>query len=583
MTHVTAEFDRFVQVALKHGLLETQQAQQILRYASEHAIDPSDAALTLTVLEPHEVEAVNLLVTPTTLMSGYRLVSLIGCGAGGMVFRAHQTALDRDVALKTINTGGRATANGQARLQREAQSLARLHHPNVVTAYDSGFRQGRFCIAMELVEGETLGSFIQRKQRLNQRLTWQIVRQIASGLSHAAQLGITHRDIKPGNILLTDPPAGSDLPPEVPFAKVVDFGLAIEQSSSDEQPLTAAGSALGTPAYMAPEQLLDTHVDQRADIYALGATAYHMLCGQAPWAGEPPMAAITLKSIGVEGWKDDLMEGLSTPTRQLFQHMTASDVSQRIGNYEELISRISDVLANPELSEAVDQPSSEGKRAFLFPSWMKVFLWAFVAAVFFGWWLVSNRQQVRPAIAANEDAISWQPQGPFYPLFDGVGYPLQFRRRGVWTPEALSDGGRVLVGASGAKIYMPLSIEKQRLNVRLEMILHLAAGDNVTLGVTRDGIEEALGSVRVPIEAERGEDTQQGGLREAPGVPLRPIAVSFSKRFDQVLIHVDGQEKLHLSCDPSGTLSAVVDCIDGGVRLSDIEIVQLVPIRSEVQ
>ncbi|MCG8649833.1 MAG: serine/threonine protein kinase, partial [Pirellulales bacterium] len=204
---------------------------------------------------------------PASFAAGYELTDLLGVGAGGMVFKARQSTLERDVALKTIKIQSQPNVASESRIQREARSIALLKHPNIVAVYDSGFHQGRFCIAMELVVGENLFDFISRLGPLPEYVTWQIARQVAGALCHASEFGIIHRDIKPANLLLTDAPAGMGMEQGVPFVKVADFGLALQSEDPDASHLTAVGATLGTPAYVAPEQLHDTHVDRRADIF----------------------------------------------------------------------------------------------------------------------------------------------------------------------------------------------------------------------------------------------------------------------------------------------------------------------------
>ena len=286
----------FVQTALRHDLLSSVQAKRLLDHSNSEGVAPSDAALTLSLLKPYEVDAVDLLSRPKNFAPGFELLGLLGAGANGIVFRARQTALERDIALKTLVTSARTSPTGQARLQREAHAIARLAHPHIVAVYDSGYYQGRYCIAMELVPGESLAELIQRQVRVSEVVCWRIVRQVASGLAHARHSGIIHRDIKPANILLTDPPAGTELSNGVPYAKVVDFGLAFSTGPSDADQITATGATLGTPAYVAPEQLQDTHVDSRADIYSLGATVFHMLAGRPPLSDLSPMRAIMQKN-----------------------------------------------------------------------------------------------------------------------------------------------------------------------------------------------------------------------------------------------------------------------------------------------
>ena len=354
------EGDRFLATAVSHGLLRENHVQRILNHAREHGTPSSDAALTLAMLQQHEVEAIKLLCHPRKLVPGYELTGLIGCGASGMVFRALQIALDRDVALKTINPQSKsASVNGEPRIQREAHAIAKLRHPGIVAAFDSGFFQGRFCIAMELVEGESLAEFIQRTSSISEQVVWEVTRQVACALSHACDAGIIHRDIKPANLLLCKPPTGMNLPEGVPCVKVADFGLASLEDQATQ--ITATGATLGTPSYVAPEQLQDPRVDARADIYSLGATVFHMLCGHPPCFDQSPMKTIMQKTIGDDRWRDELDGTVSPGTLKLFREMTEADPGNRTPDYETLIKRIDQLLQNLALdpSSAVSKFSPD--------------------------------------------------------------------------------------------------------------------------------------------------------------------------------------------------------------------------------
>ena len=247
MSDETLELEggRFIDVAMQHGLLDRQRAEQLLDHSRCRDVLPADAALSLSLLGPHEVDAINLLSHPKDFAPGYRLTGLLGCGAGGLVFRAHQSALGRDVAFKTLMARSPAApGTGEIRIQREAQAIARLQHPHIVSVYDSGFYQGRFCIAMELVAGETLREFIDRESPVAEEIVWRTIRQVASALAHASDAGIIHRDIKPANLLLAATPVGMDLKSGVPFVKVADFGLALTKDDAASNQVTATGATL---------------------------------------------------------------------------------------------------------------------------------------------------------------------------------------------------------------------------------------------------------------------------------------------------------------------------------------------------
>ena len=219
----------------------------------------------------------------------YRVLSELGSGGMGVVFLAEDLALHRRVALKFIRTDLLRTPDADARLVREAQSASALDHPNVATIYEVGEWQGRHFIAMAWYDGETLAERLSRGPMAAGEAAG-ILLQIADGLSRAHAAGIVHRDLKPGNVILT----------RDGVAKILDFGLAAYSApdAPTEVRLTAAGSTMGTVAYMAPEQATGGHVDARADIWALGVIGYEMLSGQLPFRG--PHAVATLHAIQYE-------------------------------------------------------------------------------------------------------------------------------------------------------------------------------------------------------------------------------------------------------------------------------------------
>ena len=216
------------------------------------------------------------------MIPGVQLISLIGCGGMGAVYRALQTDLQRPVAVKVMPESLSADPTFVERFRREAQTLGKLNHPNIVSVYDSGVSNGVCYIVMELVEGTTLREAIAASA-IDPAAALRIVPKICDALAYAHDRGIVHRDIKPENILLG---TGG-------VVKMVDFGLA--KITADEDPdmmLTHTGARLGTLRYMSPEQLDGTSVDHRTDIYSLGVVLYEMLTGRVP-AGRFPLPSET--------------------------------------------------------------------------------------------------------------------------------------------------------------------------------------------------------------------------------------------------------------------------------------------------
>ena len=204
----------------------------------------------------------------------YRLKSKIAEGGMGLIFRAHQKALDRDVAVKIISNKFLRSDDDLERFAREAKGLSVLQHPNVVTIFDFGYENGLNFIVMEYVRGETISDIMRRRPRVSMKTFAQLAPQILAGIGAAHQHGMVHRDIKPSNVIITVDEKGKHV------AKILDFGLARLVDSASE--LTQE-NLVGTFAFVSPEQVLGERVGLRSDVYALGTLFYHMLSGQMPF------------------------------------------------------------------------------------------------------------------------------------------------------------------------------------------------------------------------------------------------------------------------------------------------------------
>jgi len=206
----------------------------------------------------------------------FRVLDLVGEGAMGVVYRGRDESLDRDVALKVMRARS-AEPEDRERFLREARSVARLQHPNIITVYELGDHDGAPFIAMELLEGVDLQRAIAAGLRPNPRATLPIVLQLLAGLSHAHEHGIVHRDIKPSNLFL---PRGRP-------AKIMDFGVARLGGSG-----SSAGMMVGTPNYMSPEQVQAQPVDGRSDLFSAGLILYELVTGERAYQGETVVALV---------------------------------------------------------------------------------------------------------------------------------------------------------------------------------------------------------------------------------------------------------------------------------------------------
>jgi eukaryotic-like serine/threonine-protein kinase len=263
------------------------------------------------------------VITPVagTRFGPYQIVEKIGSGGMGEVYRAVDTRLDRDVALKLVSEGylsgdtpapaigGTPTPASNARFQREARAASALNHPNICTIHDIGEQDGRPYLVMELLHGQTLKQYLAGGRVLPNTELLSFARQAASALAAAHARGIIHRDIKPANIFVVQPAGGQ------PHIKILDFGLAKRHADpaipgtngdlsmttprgSSDVTLTNAGSTLGTIAYMSPEQAKGQPLDARSDLFSLGCVLYEAATGRSPFAGDSPaetFAALLMK------------------------------------------------------------------------------------------------------------------------------------------------------------------------------------------------------------------------------------------------------------------------------------------------
>jgi serine/threonine protein kinase len=235
-----------------------------------------------------------------TLTSGvklgpYEIQSPLGAGGMGEVYRARDTRLDRTVAIKILPSHLSDNPEAKQRFDREARAISSLNHPNICTLHDVGHQDGTDYLVMELLEGETLADRL-RKGPLPLEQVLKIGNEICEGLEKAHRNGVIHRDLKPGNIMLTKT-----------GAKLMDFGLAkatmggaAPSSSltmtfsgpSADQPLTARGMVVGTFQYMSPEQVEGKDADTRSDIFSLGAVLYEMVTGKKAFGGKTTASTI---------------------------------------------------------------------------------------------------------------------------------------------------------------------------------------------------------------------------------------------------------------------------------------------------
>lgn len=269
--------------------------------------------------------------TPPRQVGRYRLLEEIGRGAMGAVFRAHDPRLDREVAIKVIATayaeGSGPGGEAEARFLRETRLSARLLHPGIVAVHDAGREGAEFYLVMELVEGESLAHRLARGAFPTPDEALEIVAQAAEALAVAHAAGVIHRDIKPGNLLLT--PEGR--------VKVSDFGIAKAMGESTE--LTRTGMLVGSPAYMAPEQIKGAGLDGRADLFSLGVVLYELLLRRRPFPADT-VTTLVYQILHEDPLSDPAIVASLPPAQaRLLQECLAKEPGARIPDARTLAAR----------------------------------------------------------------------------------------------------------------------------------------------------------------------------------------------------------------------------------------------------
>jgi serine/threonine protein kinase len=216
----------------------------------------------------------------STLAGCYQIQSLLGAGGMGVVYKARHGLMDRIVAIKMLQAQLVSDQLSVARFHQESKAASRINHPNVITIYDFGISpQGLPYIVMDYLAGDPLADAIRENGQIGVDRTLKIAIQTCDALAHAHKQGVVHRDLKPGNIVLTTFNDDKD------YVKVVDFGVA-KLMNQDGQRLTQAGEVCGSPVYMSPEQCMGQELDSRSDIYSMGIVLYETLTGKLPILGK---------------------------------------------------------------------------------------------------------------------------------------------------------------------------------------------------------------------------------------------------------------------------------------------------------
>jgi serine/threonine-protein kinase len=287
-------------------------------------------------------------------LGDYELGEKIGAGAMSSVYRARQVSKNRPAAVKVLRRHLAADPLFLQRFLREADTMSRLKHPNIVRCYGVGKQQGYHYIAMELIEGSSVGDWLFKKGRLSVGDAVHIALACARALQHSHQNGVIHRDVKPDNLLLTR--AGR--------IKLTDMGLARPILEEDVIAISD-GHGAGTPMYVAPEQARDAReADSRSDLYSLGCTFYLMLTGEVPFKGDGPVEIVLAKVRGHFKLPSELVPGLPNGLDDVISLLLAPHPDDRYQSASDLIIDLEQLrLASPALTFLGGFAEPTGKKA----------------------------------------------------------------------------------------------------------------------------------------------------------------------------------------------------------------------------
>ncbi len=285
---------------------------------------------------------------PPYLKERYRLVEWLGEGSMGVVYRAHDETLDREIAIKFLPPEQLSGSEASDRFLREARAVARLSHPNIMTLYDMGREDGWHYLALEYIPGQDLHAHLLENGPLSPRHGLQVIRGVLAALAYAHDQGLIHRDIKPENIMMT--PDGR--------IKVTDFGLARAQG---DVRLTQEGALLGTVLYLAPELIAGQPADARSDLYAVGAVLYELLTGQPPFHGDQPTAVLVQTLNTPVTPPSQHNPAISNEIEQMILKLLAKEPDDRYPSAQELLDALPDESAvAPTKPQSPPTPSNAG-------------------------------------------------------------------------------------------------------------------------------------------------------------------------------------------------------------------------------
>lgn len=386
---------------------------------------------------------------PFKLLQGrYEMIEAIGAGGMGSVYHAHDPMLVRDVAIKLLAWDIAPTPEQVHRMQREAQALARLKHPNILSIWDFVMDdQNRPFLIMEYIRGEDLDSVLKNSGPLSQYDAVAVAVQICEGMSHAHAEGLLHRDLKPSNILLLE--SETELP-----VKIIDLGLA--KFAADDQALTKTGVAMGSPPFMSPEQVRGQTLEATSDVYSLGCVLFTMLTGAPPYMASTSMETMSKHLSAPIPKLSDAAPKKRFPQslEDVIEKCLAKERANRYQTMNELKAALLDLMAGNELtdndsSETVEEEKGDEKSESNSP------LVILLAALVIGciglttlWFAYLQQPQQEPVSKYKEHVV----KEPFLPQLDaGIGSYKRTAHKGFDTIKIIRNTGLADAAKNGEK------------------------------------------------------------------------------------------------------------------------------------
>lgn len=351
----------------------------------------------------------------TTIAGRFTILGRLGRGSMGAVYRARQEAMGRDVALKLVRQDRAHDPETKGRFEREARAISALVSPHTVTAFDFGEAEdGSWFLAMEMLEGETVGDRLRRDGRLDWFDALRFTRDALHSLAEAHEKGIIHRDLKPDNLFLSRVPSGGGgLAPEL--CKVLDFGIAKwsrdEDASKIDQLETQAGTVFGTPRYMSPEQAQGSPLDARSDLYSLGVLLYQMLSGRAPFVDDDAVVVMARHIKDPPPRFETMTPEVKVPEsiEALLWRVLAKSPADRPATAQQMIAELDAAEVSVRALESGPRPTLMGRKKAA----IRGYAWVFgvgVAVVLLGLLIAFGQRESRPAGPAS--AVANSPVAP---------------------------------------------------------------------------------------------------------------------------------------------------------------------------